>query len=679
LATSTLAAPEVAASAPCVESQPATAFAPTADDTFPKLVLHHAAIRGNRPAMREKDFGIWQTWSWAAAAANMRTIACGLAALGMERGDKVAIIGDNRPQFYWSMLAVQCLGGVPVPVYQDAVAEEMVFVLDHAETRFAVAENQEQVDKLIGIKDRLPHLKRVIYKDPRGLRHYAQNYLTSLDAVQQQGSAFDAAHPGFFLNEVAKGTGRDLSVIVYTSGTTGRPKGVMLSFDNLISAGRLAVAFDRLNADDRVLAYLPMAWVGDHFLSYALAIVAGFAVNCPESSETVMTDLKEIGPTYFLAPPRIFENILTQVMIRMEDAGLLKRYLFDYFMRLARRSGVRILEGKQVSVADRTLYALGDVLIFGPLRNALGFSRIRVAYTAGEAIGPDIFTFFRSLGINLKQLYGQTESSVYCCLQTDNDVKSDTVGPPAPGVEMKIAKDGEVMYRSPGVFVGYYKNPEATGATKTQDGWVHTGDAGVFTESGHLRVVDRAKDVGRLNDGTLFAPKYLENKLKFFPYIKEAVAFGDKRDFATCFINIDLDAVGNWAERRGITYTSYTDLAARDEVCHLIAGNIASVNRDLAEDSALAGSQIRRFLILHKELDADDGELTRTRKVRRGTIAERYAALTAALYSDNPSVAVEAKVTFEDGRTAIIRADLKIREAETFSHGAERALLANRR
>ncbi|HME26218.1 MAG TPA: AMP-binding protein [Acetobacteraceae bacterium] len=636
---------------------------PAADDTFPKLVLRHATVRGDRPSMREKEFGIWQTRSWAEAAAAMRSIACGFAALGMQRGDKVAIIGDNRPQLYWSMLAAQCLGAVPVPVYQDAVADEMLFVLDHAETRFAVAENQEQVDKLIGIKDRLPQLGCIVYKDPRGLRHYRQDCLLSLDAVQEQGGAFNAAHPDFFLNEVAKGSGSDLSVITYTSGTTGRPKGVMLSFDNLISAARLSVAFDRLNANDQVLAYLPMAWVGDHLFSYAQAIVAGFAVNCPENAETVMTDLKEIGPSYFFAPPRIFENILTQVMIRMEDAGLLKRHMFRYFMRLARRCGVSILEGKPVSLTDRALHSLGNLLVYGPLCNALGFSRVRVAYTAGEAIGPDIFIFFRSLGINLKQLYGQTESSAYCCLQADDDVKSDTAGPPAPGVELKIAADGEIMYRSPSVFVGYYKNPDATATTLTPDGWVHTGDAGVFTESGHLRVVDRAKDVGRLNDSTLFAPKYLENKLKFFPYIKEAVAFGDQRDFATCFINIDLDAVGNWAERRGIAYTSYTDLAGRDEVYELIAGNIATVNRDLAEDAALAGSRIRRFLILHKELDADDGELTRTRKVRRGTIAERYGDLIAALYSDRASVPVEARVAFEDGRTSVIRAELKIRAA----------------
>jgi long-chain acyl-CoA synthetase len=671
LATSSLATLDAAAPAPRLEPAPAERE-PAADDTFPKLVLHHAKVRGDRPSMREKEFGIWQTRSWTEAAANMRTIACGFAAFGMLRGDKVAIIGDNRPQFYWSMLAAQCLGAVPVPVYQDAVAEEMLFVLDHAETRFAVAENQEQVDKLISIKDRLPHLRCIFYKDPRGLRHYHQDYLVSLDSVQDRGGAFDAAQPDRFPREIAKGSGRDVSVVTYTSGTTGRPKGVMLSFDNLISAARLSVAFDRLDGDDQVLAYLPMAWIGDHLFSYAQAIVAGFAVNCPESADTVTTDLKEIGPTYFFAPPRIFENILTQVMIRMDDAGLPKRRMFGYFMRLARHCGIRILEGRRVSLAERALYALGDVLVYGPLRNALGFSRVRVAYTAGEAIGPDIFIFFRSLGINLKQLYGQTESSAYCCLQSDDDVRSDTAGPPAPGVELKIAEDGEIMYRSPSVFVGYYKDTEATAATRTPDGWVHTGDAGVFTEGGHLRIVDRASDVGRLNDGTLFAPKYLENKLKFFPNIKEAVAFGDRCEFAACFINIDLDAVGSWAERRGIAYTSYTDLAGRDEVYDLIAGNIASVNHDLAQDAALAGSQIRRFLILHKELDADDGELTRTRKVRRSTIAERYGTLIAALYSDGSTVPVEAKVAYEDGRTSVIRAELKIRAAETFPHVAGR-------
>jgi long-chain acyl-CoA synthetase len=670
LSTSVLTADEAVAVLPRAEE--GAPEGPPAVDTFPKLVLHHGKLRANRASMREKQYGIWQTYSWGDSVAAIRAIACGLAAQGLRRGDKIAVIGDNRPQFYWSMLAAQSLGAVPVPVYQDALADEMQFVLDHAEARFALAEDQEQVDKLIGIRDRLPYLQRIIYKDPRGLRHYPHDALVSLDIMQEQGRAFDAAHPGFFLSEVGAGNGSDISVIVYTSGTTGRPKGVMLSFDNLLFAARATVALDRLSADDAVLAYLPMAWVGDHLFSYAQAIVAGFAVNCPESSDTVMTDLKEIGPSYFFAPPRIFENILTEVLIRMEDAGLPKRLTFDFFMRVARRCGVAILEGRKTSLADRMLYVLGNLLVYGPLRNALGLSRARVAYTAGEAIGPDTFLFFRSIGINLKQLYGQTESSAYGCLQRDDDVKSDTAGPPAPGVEMKITEDGEIIYRGPTAFVGYYKNPEATAASKASDGWVHTGDAGVFTDSGHLRVIDRAKDVGRLNNGTLFAPKYLENKLKFFPYIKEAVAFGHRQDFVACLVNIDLDAVGNWAERRGIAFTSYTDLTGRDEVYGLIAGNITAVNRDLSRDAGLAGSQIRRFLILHKELDADDGELTRTRKVRRGTIAERYSTLIAALYSQHRSVPVEVTVAFEDGRTSVIRADLKIRGVETFDRIGQR-------
>ena len=622
-------------------------------------------MRGGHPAIREKDYGIWQSWTWAEVRDNVRGLACGFAALGFRRGDRVAIIGDNRPQLYWAIVATQCLGGVPVPVYQDAVAEEMQYVLDHAEVRFAVVEDQEQVDKLLGIHDRLPALERVIYKDSRGMRHYRQEFLTSIAEVMEQGRSHDRTHPDFFPGEVAQGRGSDVSVIAYTSGTTGRPKGVMLSFDNLVQSARLSTKFDHLTADEEVMAYLPMAWVGDHFLSYAQAYVTGFTVNCPESSDTVMQDLREIGPTYFFAPPRIFETILTQVMIRMEDASWIKRGLFRYFMGVAKRAGIRILEGKPVPLVDRLLYGLGDLLIFGPLKNTLGFSRIRTAYTAGEAIGAEIFEFYRSLGINLKQLYGSTESSVYVCLQPNDDVKLDTVGPAAPGVELRIADDGEVMYRSPGVFVGYYRNAEATAATKTADGWVHTGDAGIFDEGGHLKIIDRAKDVGRLNDGSLLPPKYIENKLKFFPYIMEAVVFGDKRDYVAAFINIDLGAVGNWAEKRGIAYTSYTDLASRPEVNELIKGCVEQVNRDLAADANLCGSQIRRFLVLHKELDADDGELTRTRKVRRRTIAERYGELIEALYSDRQAIAVEARVTFDDGRVGLIKADLKIVTAAT--------------
>lgn len=638
-----------------------TGIDPLGRDTIPKFLVYNAQHRRDRPAMREKDLGIWQTWNWGEVAAQVEAIAGGLKAMGLRRGDKMAIIGDNRPQLYWTLAAIQALGAIPVPIYQDSVADEVQYVIEHAEARFALAENQEQVDKLLGVRDRLPSLETILFSDPRGMRHYTQPFLHDLASVMEAGRAYAQQNAGFFKAEIDQGKGSDLSLICYTSGTTGRPKGVMLSHDNVVRSANLAISFDRINENDEILAYLPLAWVGDNFISYAEATIAGFCVNCPESGETVLNDLREIGPTYFFAPPRIFEGLLATVMIRMEDAGRFKRAMFKYFIAVAKRAGRKILEKKPVGIVDRLLYALGDLLVYGPLKNVLGLSRLRLAYTAGEAIGPDIFDFFRSLGINLKQLYGQTESTVYLCLHTDTDVKADTVGPPGPGIELYIDdKTGEVMYRSPGVFVGYYKNPEATAETKTAEGWVHTGDAGVFTDAGHLRIIDRAKDVGRLNSGALFAPKFVENKLKFFPSIKEAVVFGDRRDNATAFINIDLAAVGSWAERRAIPYTSYTDLASRPEVYDLVKGCIEQVNRDLASDSSMVDSQISRFLILHKELDADDGELTRTRKVRRRIIAERYGDLIEALYSDRPDVAVDAKITFEDGRTGSFKANLKI-------------------
>ena len=642
---------------------PEAGEAPKHLDTFPKVLLDLAERRPDGVAIREKDYGIWQSWTWKEVADEVRAFAGGLAGFGFERGDKVAIVGDNRPRLYWAMLATQALGGVPVPLYQDSIADEMQYVIDHAGVRFAVLENQEQVDKVLSVKERCPGLETLVYGDPRGLRHYREPFLFSFDDVQSRGRKAHADDPDRYRREIAKGRGEDLSVILYTSGTTGRPKGVMLSNDNVIVTARNANALERIGDDEEILAYLPMAWVGDHFYSYAQALLAGYTVNCPESASTVMIDLRELGPTNFFAPPRIFENLITHVMIRMEDAAWIKRRMFDFFLDVARRSGARILEKKPVPAADRLLYALGDVLVYGPLKDSLGFTRIRTAYTAGEAIGPDIFDFFRALGINLKQLYGQTEACVYVTVQADDEVKSDTVGKAGPGVELKVSDGGEVMYRSPGVFLGYYRNPEATAETKTEDGWVRTGDAGILGEDGQLRIIDRARDVGRLNDGTMFAPKYIENKLKFFPNVKEAVTFGDGRDYVGAFINIDLDAVSSWAERQGLPYTSYTDLSAKDEVYAIVQDHIERVNRDLAGDSTLAGSQVRRFLILHKELDADDGELTRTRKVRRRTIGERYDRLIEALYSDGDSVSVEARVTFEDGREGSINADLKIRDA----------------
>ena len=641
--------------------------APAALDTFPKLLDLNARRFADRHAAREKEYGIWQSWTWSELKAEVEGLACGLAALGFERGDKLAIIGRNRPRLYGSMCAAQALGGLPVPMYQDSVANELQFVVEHAEARFAIAEDQEQVDKLLEIKDQCPSLEVILYDDPRGMRHYDQPFLHSYVSVQEQGKAFALANPGYYEKQVAKGRGADIAIILYTSGTTGNPKGVILTHDNVLITARNASEFDKLRPEDEVLAYLPMAWVGDNIFSFGQSYVTGFCVSCPESAATVMQDLKEIGPTYYFAPPAVFENLLTTVSIRIEDASLLKRKMYHYFMDLAKRVGSGILEGRPVSSVDRFKYWLGNLLVYGPLKNTLGFSRIRIAYTAGEAIGSDIFDFYRSLGINIKQLYGQTEASVFVTIQSDDEVRPDTVGRPAPQVELRIADNGEVLYRSPGVFHSYYKNEEATRETKTEDGWVHTGDAGLLDQDGHLRIIDRAKDVGKLNDGAMFAPKYLENKLKFFPHIAEVVTFGHERDYTAAFINIDLDAVSNWAERNGIMYASYQELAAHPRVYGLIKDCISQVNAGLANDPQLSSSQIKRFLVLHKELDADDGELTRTRKVRRRIIAERYTPLIDALYSGADTCHIDTEVIFEDGRRGQISADLKIDDVEVFS------------
>lgn len=629
-------------------------------DTFPKLLAELAQTRGDRPAYREKEYGIWQTYDWAHVAAQVRLLAAGLADLGFRRGDRLIVVGDNRPSLYWSMCAAQSLGGVPVPVYQDSVADELAYVVEHAGARYTLAENQEQVDKLLEIQKKVPSLQTILYNDPRGMRHYEG--LLSYAEVQARGEKRLAVAPDTVSAEVAQGKGSDDAIMLYTSGTTGRPKGAVLSYDNLVWAAEAGAAFDGLRAGDELLSYLPMAWVGDHIFSYAQGYVVGLVVNCPESASTVMTDLREIGPTYYFAPPRVLENLITQVTIRMEDAGLIKRRLFQSFMGVARRVGPALLDGRSVSIGDRLLYGLGNLLIYGPLKNTLGMSRVRVAYTAGEAVGPEIFNFYRALGVNMKQLYGQTEASVFVTIHPNGEVFPETVGKPVSKVELKIAESGEVLYRSPGVFKEYFKNPEATNDTKTADGWVHTGDAGYLDERGHLRIIDRAKDVGKLNDGTLFAPKYIENKLKFFAHINEAVAFGDGHDFVAAFVNIDMIAVGDWAERRNIAYASYQELAARPEVYDLIQSEIEQVNRDLAADPRMAGAQIRRFLILHKALEADDGELTRTNKVRRGFIGERYKTLVDALYGTAKSAHIGVDVTFEDGRKGRIEGDVAIRD-----------------
>ena len=635
--------------------------------SIPHLLERNAKLKGNLPAYREKEFGIWQSWTWSEASLEVENFALGLMDLGVKKGDFVAIIGRNRPSMYWGIVAVQMLNAVPVPLYQDSVAEEMAYVLEHCGAKHVIVGDQEQVDKIIEVQETVSGIERIIYFDPKGLRKYDHNALSSFADVQKKGVDLRKSHASELDKIRSSITLDDICVMLYTSGTTGRPKGVVLSNRNIIETSKNSSEFDNLKSGEETVAYLPMAWVGDFIFSVGQAYWMGFCVNCPESSETLNTDLREIGPSYYFAPPRVFENQLTSVMIRMEDAGRFKRWLFKNSMALAKRVGGNILDGKSVGLIDRIKYFLGDIFVYGPLKNTLGFSKIRVGYTAGEAIGPEIFDFYRSLGINLKQLYGQTEASVFITQQPDGEVQSDTVGVASPGVELKVADSGEVFYRSPGVFVEYFKNPESTGETKDKDGWVATGDAGFVEEdTGHLRIIDRAKDVGKMSNGSMFAPKYVENKLKFYPNILEAVVFGNGRDFCTAFINIDLIAVGNWAERMNIAYSSYQELAGHELVVGAVKEHIEEINKSISEDSMLASCQVTRFLVLHKELDADDGELTRTRKVRRNIIEDKFSDLITALYDGSASVSTETEVTYEDGRKGSIKATLSVLDAKVF-------------
>ena len=641
--------------------------------SIPALLARNATQMGNRPAYREKEFGIWQGWTWAETQDEIRALALGFLALGLNRGDHVAIVGRNRPAHYWAMVAAQMCGAVPVPLYQDAVASEMAYVLAHSRARFVVCGDQEQVDKIIEAEEGDDTVEQIIYTDKRGMRKYDHSRMNWLDDVQAEGRAAHQRFSDELDARIAELDYDSTCVMLYTSGTTGKPKGVVLSNRNVIETARATSEFDGLKASEEVLAYLPMAWVGDFIFSVGQAYWTGFCVNCPEGAHTMMTDLREIGPTYFFAPPRVFEGQLTSVMIRMEDASRLKKFLFDHYMKLARRVGVALTDGKPVGALDRLRYGLGNLLVFGPLKNTLGYSRIRVGYTAGEAIGPEIFDFYRSLGINLKQLYGQTEATVFITQQPDGEVRADTVGVPSPGVEVRIAENGEVFYRSPGTFVEYYQNPESTASTKDAEGWVATGDAGFFEEAtGHLRIIDRAKDVGRMADGSMFAPKYVENKLKFYPNILEAVVLGDGREYCTAFINIDLNAVGNWAERNNIAYASYQELAGHPRVYEMIRSHIEEVNASVAQDAMLSGCQIHRFLVLHKELDADDGEMTRTRKVKRGVISEKFADLIEGLYDGSDSVYTETEVTYEDGRKGALKATVRIEDARIVATPAQR-------
>ncbi|HIG08593.1 MAG TPA: long-chain fatty acid--CoA ligase [Alphaproteobacteria bacterium] len=630
-------------------------------DTFPKILRDNSHVYKGKPSIREKEYGIWQPISWDNFFNKALLLADGFRKKGLKRTDKIAIIGDNRPNLYLSIAAAQILGAVPVPCYQDSVADEIQYILEHAEVKIAIVENQEQVDKLLEIKNRLPLLNSIFYDDPRGLEKYNEKEVFSLAVILNNKESTNINLD----EEINKTSKDDIAIMLYTSGTTGRPKGVLLSYYNIISVTSVACELEKTTFNDEVVAYLPMAWVGDNIFCVAQSYISGFCINCPESRDTLTIDMREIGPTYYFAPPRVWEGMLTQLMVRMQDAAKIKLWIFNYFMKIAKKWGNAILDNKNVPITSRLLYGLGYFLVYGPLKNNLGLTRVRMAYTAGEAMGPDTFLFYRSLGINLKVLYGQTEATVFVSLHRDGDVDPNTVGPVFPGVDIKI-EDGEVFYKGPGVFKGYYKNEAATKETVDAKGWVKTGDAGVIDSNGHLKIIDRAKDVGKLNSGKMFAPKYLENKLKFCGIIKEAVAFGDNKNFVTCFVNIDLEAVASWAERNNIAYSGYIDLAAQPAIYDLISKEIDKVNKDLSQDPELYDSQIKRFLILHKELDADDGELTRTNKVRRSLISDRYGKLVKALYNNEDHCFIETEVTFEDGRKGSISADLKIQDMDVY-------------
>ncbi|HEU4371145.1 MAG TPA: AMP-binding protein [Methylomirabilota bacterium] len=628
------------------------------ETTLPQYLLRNARTFPRRPALREKEKGIWQEWTWADYLAHVRAIALGLVSLGFQRGDKLALLSDNRPQLYAAMVAAQAVGGVPVPLYQDSIARELQYVIDHADARFVYAEDQEQVDKVLDLKANLPKVERVIYDDPKGMRHYTDPFLMSLERLEAQGRDLDREQPGRFETLVAAGRAEDLALVCYTSGTTGAPKGAMISQSNLVHAIQGILEVEHYAPTDEVLAYLPAAWVGDTFWSLAASLMVGFAVNCPERPETVLENLREIGPHHIVAPPRIWENLVSTVQVKLGDASWVKRRLAGWLMPIGEEVARCRMDKQPLSLRLRLLNAVGEHLVFGPLRDHLGFRRTRYAYTGGAPLGPEIFLFFRAIGINLKQVYGQTEIAV-SCVQRDGDVKLGTVGRPFPNVEVRLTEAGELIARGPAMFLGYYKNPEATAAT-IKDGWLHSGDAAMFDANGHLVVIDRVKDVTALANGTKFAPQFIETKLKFSPYIKEAVAFGLGQDYVAVMINIDMENVGKWAERRQIAYTTYADLAQKPQVYDLIHGEVRRVNRDLPETT-----RIRKYVLLHKELDPDDDEITRTRKVRRALVARKYAEIVDTLFSDAGTAAVTTVVTYQDGRQATLKTEIRIETVET--------------
>ncbi|MEJ5240668.1 MAG: long-chain fatty acid--CoA ligase [Anaerolineales bacterium] len=631
-------------------------------ETLPQFLYEHAQRTPQKVALRERLYGIWQTMTWREYYEHVKYFALGLVSLGLKPEETIAIIGDNRPEWLIAELAAQAVGAKSVGVYQDSIASEVVYILNHADVTFVVVEDQEQVDKILEIWPQLQGVRRVIYYDPKGLRNYTEEFLMYFPQVEALGREYEAAHPGWFEERLSQGRGEDLAILSTTSGTTANPKLAMLTHKSMISMGRNLMKVDPLTPDDNFVSFLPLAWIGEQMMVMSCGLQVGFTVNFPEEPETVQHDLREIGPQVMFSPPRIWESLVSQVQVKIEDTTALKRAMYHWAMNIGYRMADTRFRKEKPAFWLRLLYFLADWLVFQEIKDQLGLRHLKRAYTGGAALGPDTFRFFHALGVNLKQIYGQTEINGIAVVHRDGDIKFQTVGTPIPETEVKIDESGEILMRSPAVMVGYYRNPEAT-AEVLRDGWLHSGDAGYFDEDGHLVVIDRVKDVMTLHDGTKFSPQFIENKLKFSPYIKEAVVFGGDWPFVTAMINIDFANVGKWAEKHQIAYTTYTDLSQKPEVYRLIRKHVEQANADLPP-----AARIQRFLLLHKELDADDAELTRTRKVRRRLIAQRYADLISALYSHNSFVDVETTITYQDGRTAKIQTRVSI---ETLNGGTK--------
>lgn len=630
-----------------------------ARDTLPRLLVRNARRYGDRKiALREKEFGIWQTFTWKDYLEHVRFFCLGLISLGLEKNDKVAMIGDNRPEWVFAELAAQCAGAVPLGIYQDSTPKEVGYVIDHSDAKFVVAEDQEQVDKILELRDSIPKVQRVIYTDPKGMRSYDDEFLLEFKKVEDLGRDLHARDPDLFRGVVSAGTGEDIALIAYTSGTTGLPKGSMLSHTNILKMAGNLIRVDPKYTDDEFVSFLPLPWIGEQMMSVGSALLVGFTVNFPEEPETVQENIREIGPNVMFSPPRIWENLAASVQVKIMDASPLKRLAFNLALPIGYKMADCSFEKRKPSLVLRIQYLLAYLLAFRALKDRLGFSRLRSASTGGAALGPDTFRFFHGLGVNLKQIYGQTEISGISCIHYDGDVNFDSVGKPIPETEIAISPDGEILSRSPSVFRGYYKNDEATAET-VKDGWLHSGDAGHFTDDGHLVVIDRIKDVMQMSDRTMFSPQFIENKLKFSPYIKEAVVIGDQRKFITAIVNIDMEIVGKWAEKNRTSYTTYTDLSSKPVIYGLIEGEIRKVNLDLYRINK--ASVIAKFVLLYKELDADDDELTRTQKVRRGFIGERYRDVIEAMYTDMESVPIDTTIKFQDGRTTRIKTTVAVR------------------